>query len=188
VLADNQKRRCVVDCQPATAPIPLDEEVAADIVNNLVGNVFRHTRPGTPLTVTVSRHASWVSLVVDDGGPGIADPEAALQRGMSGSDSTGLGLDIARTRVEATGGTIHIERGNLGGARAAAFRRGRPATGRRGAGRVTRVTHGKPWRDVTTRNARGEGDATLLGLPLRSYGFQWWPRSAVDIPSRNPVD
>jgi signal transduction histidine kinase len=30
---------------------------------------------------------------------------------------TGLGLDIARDAVEATGGTIHIERAALGGAR-----------------------------------------------------------------------
>jgi signal transduction histidine kinase len=63
------------------------------------------------------RHAGWVTLVVDDAGPGVADPVAALGRGVSSSGSTGLGLDIARDAVEATGGTIHIERAALGGAR-----------------------------------------------------------------------
>jgi signal transduction histidine kinase len=117
ILADTQDRRCVLECPDTPAPVPLNEDDVADIVNNLVGNVFRHTEPGTPLAISVGRHAGWISLVVDDGGPGIAEPEAALQRGISGSDSTGLGLDIARTRVEAIGGTIHIERGKLGGAR-----------------------------------------------------------------------
>jgi hypothetical protein len=40
-----------------------------------------------------------------------------LHRGSSGYGSTGLGLDIARTAVEAIGGTIHIERGRLNGTR-----------------------------------------------------------------------
>jgi signal transduction histidine kinase len=65
----------------------------------------------------VVRHAGWISLVVDDAGPGVADPAAALSRGVSMGGGTGLGLDIARDAVEATGGTIHIERAALGGAR-----------------------------------------------------------------------
>jgi signal transduction histidine kinase len=117
VLADNQGRRCEVHCPDGPAPVPLAEDDVADIVNNLVSNVFRHTVPGTALAVSVGRHAGWISLVVDDGGPGIVDPEAALQRGVSGGDSTGLGLDIVRTKVEGTGGAIYIERGKLGGAR-----------------------------------------------------------------------
>jgi signal transduction histidine kinase len=117
VLAANQRRRCEVDCPDGPAMVPLAEDEVTDIVNNLVGNVFRHTEPGTPLAVTVGRHAGWISLVVDDGGPGIADSEAALRRGVSGGGSTGLGLDIVRAKVEATGGAIHIERGKLGGAR-----------------------------------------------------------------------
>jgi signal transduction histidine kinase len=36
---------------------------------------------------------------------------------VSMGGGTGLGLDIARDAVEATGGTIHIERAALGGAR-----------------------------------------------------------------------
>jgi signal transduction histidine kinase len=58
-----------------------------------------------------------VTLIVEDSGPGFADPTAALRRGTSGGGSTGLGLDIVRHAVETTGGTVHLERGKLGGAR-----------------------------------------------------------------------
>lgn len=117
LLATNQGRHCEISCLDEPTPVALAEDAVAAVVDTLVGNIFRHTEPGTPLAVTVGHHDGWVSLVVDDGGPGIADPEAALRRGVSGEGSTGLGLDIARTGVEATGGTIHIERGKLGGAR-----------------------------------------------------------------------
>ena len=117
VLAANQNRRCDVSYPDRPTPVELAEDDVADIVNNLVGNVLRHTDPGTPMAVTVGQHAGWISLVVDDGGPGIADPETALRRGVSGGGSTGLGLDIVRTKVEIAGGAIHIERGKLGGAR-----------------------------------------------------------------------
>lgn len=117
VLADNQNRRCVVSYPDEPTLVELAEDDIADIVNNLVGNVLRHTDPGTPMAVTVGQHAGWISLVVDDGGPGIADPQKSLRRGVSGGGSSGLGLDIVRTKVEAAGGAIHIERGKLGGTR-----------------------------------------------------------------------
>jgi signal transduction histidine kinase len=57
------------------------------------------------------------AVVVEDAGPGFADPEAALARGVSGADSTGIGLDIARQLADDTGGSLHIDRSELGGAR-----------------------------------------------------------------------
>ena len=99
------------------ARIALAEDDLAAVVDALLGNVFRYTPEGAGFAVAVVRHAGWISLVVDDAGPGVADPAAALSRGVSSSGGTGLGLDIARDAVEATGGTIHIERAALGGAR-----------------------------------------------------------------------
>lgn len=117
LLATTQHRPCDISYPHEPTPVALSEKNVGEIVDTLIHNVFRHTEPGTPLAVTVGRHNGWISLVVDDGGAGITDPDAALRRGVSGGGSTGLGLDIARTGVEATGGTIHIERGKLGGAR-----------------------------------------------------------------------
>ncbi len=115
-LAQHSGRSCTVTAQPP-AEIALAEDDLAAVVDALLGNVFRYTPDGTGFAVTVVHHAGWVSLVVDDAGPGVADPAAALSRGVSMGGGTGLGLAIARDAVEATGGTIHVERAALGGAR-----------------------------------------------------------------------
>jgi signal transduction histidine kinase len=116
-LAQHSGRACeFTGTSPAV--IALAEDDLAAVVDALLGNVFRHTPAGTACAVTVVRHAGWITLVVDDAGLGVADPATALRRGVSMMEGgTGLGLAIARDAVEATGGTIHIERAALGGAR-----------------------------------------------------------------------
>jgi len=114
--AADQGRMLEVDVgEPAW--VPLASDALGAVVDALLENVFRHTPAAAPVGVSVMRHAGWVTLVVEDGGTGVADPSSALHRGSSGGGSTGLGLDIARAAAEATGGTIHLERGRLGGAR-----------------------------------------------------------------------
>jgi signal transduction histidine kinase len=83
------------------------------VVDAMLGNVFSHTPDGTAFRVTISP----AGLFVDDAGPGIADPARAVQRGVSGAGSTGLGLDIVRRAAESAGAELVIERGPLGGAR-----------------------------------------------------------------------
>lgn len=116
-LAEHSGRACTVELAEGPATTALSDDDLAALVDGLVGNVFRYTPEGTALAVTVVAHAGWITLVVDDAGPGVANPARALRRGASGSGSTGLGLDIARSAVARTGGTIHIERSALGGAR-----------------------------------------------------------------------
>ena len=94
-------------------PLPRSELILA--VDALLGNVFAHTPEGVAFRVTVSE----AGLLVDDAGPGISDPGAAVQRGVSGAGSSGLGLDIVRRVAEAAGGRLMIDRGPLGGARIA---------------------------------------------------------------------
>ncbi len=115
--AEDQGRPCEVDVPYEPTPVPLTPDALGAVVDALLENVFHHTPPRSAVNVAVVRHAGWITLAVEDGGPGIADPERALHRGSSGGGSTGLGLDIARAAAEATGGTIHVERGRLGGAR-----------------------------------------------------------------------
>jgi signal transduction histidine kinase len=116
-LGRHRGRVCDVDTCPPPATIALAADDLAAVLDALLGNVFQHTPEGGTFAVRVVRHAGWITVVVDDAGPGVADPTAALRRGVSGSGSTGLGLDIARDAVEANGGTIHVERSALGGAR-----------------------------------------------------------------------
>ncbi|MDX3663050.1 HAMP domain-containing sensor histidine kinase [Streptomyces sp. ID05-26A] len=115
--AETQKRSLDVALTDEPTAVPLSREDVDAVVDTLLANVFQHTPPSAPVAVEIVRHAGWITLVVEDGGPGVADPSGALRRGASGSGSTGLGLDIARSAVEATGGRIIVDKGRLGGAR-----------------------------------------------------------------------
>ncbi|MET8679328.1 HAMP domain-containing sensor histidine kinase [Streptomyces sp. NPDC004647] len=116
VLAAQQGRGCrlVATAEPTQVRLPQDDLAA--VVDALIGNVFQHTAEGTAFTVRVERTAQAVVLAVDDAGPGIADPDRALARGVSVGGSTGLGLDIAHRAARATRGQVRITRGPMGGA------------------------------------------------------------------------
>ncbi|SDJ04607.1 Signal transduction histidine kinase [Actinokineospora alba] len=115
--AETQLRSFEVTLTDGPAKVPLARDRVEAVVDTLLANVFQHTPPSAPIAVQVVRHAGWITLVVEDGGPGFADPSGALLRGASGCGSTGLGLDIARSAVESTGGRIIVDKGQLGGAR-----------------------------------------------------------------------
>lgn len=112
VLAEDHGRRWEIRGadNPFHLKVPRADLIAA--VDALLGNVFEHTPQGTPFRVTVCPGA----LVVEDGGPGIADAATALRRGAG---STGLGLDIVSRVAGLAGGRVVIDRGELGGARIA---------------------------------------------------------------------
>jgi signal transduction histidine kinase len=95
-------------------PVPRAELAAA--LDALLGNVFRYTPQGAPLEVAVSRHDGYVAIRVEDGGPGIADPDRALRRGETNHGSTGLGLDIVKRVAYSANGAVNIARGRMGGA------------------------------------------------------------------------
>lgn len=97
--------------QPVYLKVPRADVIAA--VDALLGNIFEHTPQGTPFRITVSPKA----LIVEDGGRGIADAAAALRRGASSDGSTGLGLDIVARIARSAGGSVRIDRSDLGGAR-----------------------------------------------------------------------
>ncbi|WP_354637781.1 HAMP domain-containing sensor histidine kinase [Kitasatospora camelliae] len=115
-LAGHQDRTCRLEITSEPTPVQLPEDDLTAVIDSLVGNVFRHTPPGTAFAVRVERTAQSVELTVEDAGPGIDDPDGALARGAS-TGSTGLGLDIARRAAAATAGSLRIDRGRLGGAR-----------------------------------------------------------------------
>ncbi|MEV1290155.1 HAMP domain-containing protein [Micromonospora sp. NPDC049679] len=115
VPAEHQGRAWEVGggTEPVWIPVPRSDVIGA--VDSLLGNVFRHTPSGTPFRISVTER----ELVVEDGGSGIADLPSAVRRGVSGADSTGLGLDIVRRVAGEAGGALHIGRSELlGGARA----------------------------------------------------------------------
>ncbi|MER7481329.1 HAMP domain-containing sensor histidine kinase [Streptomyces sp. NPDC126510] len=117
VLATQQNRPCERSLTPRPAPVAFPEDDLAAVVDALIGNVFRHTLEGTAFSVRVERVEQHVFLTVDDAGAGVADPDAALTRGVSVGGSTGLGLDIVARAARAADGELTITRGPLGGAR-----------------------------------------------------------------------
>ncbi len=116
-LAEDQDRQWDLSGAERPAPVPVARAELVAVVDALLGNVFRHTPHGTAFAVAMRSDRRGVTLVVEDAGPGVANPRAAVRRGASGGGSTGLGLDIARRIAESTGGSIHFDRGRLGGAR-----------------------------------------------------------------------
>jgi signal transduction histidine kinase len=103
--------------QATSVPVPHDDLEAA--VDALVGNVFAHTPDGTTYSIVVARDGAFATVAVEDAGPGITDPQRALDRGVTSGGSSGLGLDIVRQVAEAADGSLTVGPSALGGARVA---------------------------------------------------------------------
>lgn len=98
----------------------LDRAKAERIVEELVGNVLRHTPRGTHVKVSVARNGTSVCLTVSDDGPGI-DPtvHTALfepftqgqKAGDSASPGLGIGLALVRRYAELHGGSVSSRTG-----------------------------------------------------------------------------
>ena len=94
------------------------------MISNIVANALRHA---AHVKVTVTHDARWLSLAVEDDGPGIASdqreevfkPFVRLDGARNlDAGGTGLGLAIARDIARAHGGDILLSDSVLGGLRA----------------------------------------------------------------------
>ena len=115
-LAADHGRRYEVTGLDHPVWIAVAREDVVSCVDVLIGNVFAHTPQDAPFSIRLEHQSG--RLVIEDGGPGIADPMAALTRGKSGAGSSGLGLDIVAKVAKAGNGRLRIGRSSqLGGAR-----------------------------------------------------------------------
>jgi signal transduction histidine kinase len=108
-LAEDQRRRLVVDLPDGPTPVALDEVDLRDVLDVLIDNVFAHTPEGTEFAVQLVRDDRDTRLVVSDRGPG---PGADRR---SGPGHTGLGLEIVRRTVEPAGGAVEVGAAPEGG-------------------------------------------------------------------------
>lgn len=113
VLAEDHGRPWSVVGSTAPLWVPVSRPDAEAAIDALLGNVFHHTPEGTPFRAGVLGE----TLLVEDDGPGIGDPDAALRRGASSAGSTGLGLDIVQRMAVTAGGSVAIGPGERGGTR-----------------------------------------------------------------------
>ena len=111
----DRARRAGVDLRPVeagTAMADADPLRVREVLSNLVGNSLRYTPSGGSISIGL-RAGTMVEVSVRDTGAGIA-PEAlahVFERYSRSTDSpgAGLGLAIAKSLIEAHGGTIRAE-------------------------------------------------------------------------------
>jgi signal transduction histidine kinase len=92
-----------------------DEDRAAQVLGNLLGNAFKFTPEGGRVTLTASRVDGEALFRVSDTGPGLSAEQAGrlFERYWQGRPGdrrgVGLGLSIAHGIVEAHGGRIWVD-------------------------------------------------------------------------------
>ncbi len=113
-----QRIELAVQAQPDLPPIEVDPDRMAQVFGNLLSNALRHTPQGGHIVLAACVEGGRVVLSVADSGQGIAPEELPhiFERFYRGDrsrqrqeDSSGLGLTIARSIVEAHGGRIWAE-------------------------------------------------------------------------------
>jgi signal transduction histidine kinase len=88
------------------------------LLDNLLENACKYSRPGTSIVVHLDSEGGWVTLVVEDSGDGIAAEDLphvfepfyrAPQARRNGLAGVGLGLAVCRRIAAALGGTVEAE-------------------------------------------------------------------------------
>jgi len=88
-------------------------------ISNILNNAVEHTGSEPTVRITTSETDDVAVVRIADDGPGIppAQREDIFRRGVtSDGGSNGLGLHIVSTLIERSGGSIHVEDSDLGGA------------------------------------------------------------------------
>jgi signal transduction histidine kinase len=117
VAAEQKGVTLRVETSPTLEQVLVDPERMAQVLDNLIQNAFRYTPEGGEIVLTATPAQNGVKLQVRDNGSGIApeDLPHIFNRFYRGDKSrqqngeSGLGLAIARSIVEAHGGSIAVE-------------------------------------------------------------------------------
>jgi two-component system sensor histidine kinase BaeS len=107
-----------VDASPDLPQVEVDPGRMAQVLENLVNNALRYTPEGGRIILSVKAEVNTINLRVQDNGVGIAPEDLPYvfdrfyrsdkARQRHGGES-GLGLAIARSIVEAHGGSLSVE-------------------------------------------------------------------------------
>ncbi len=118
LTAQNKPIRFQTEIIPQLAPVNVDPQRLAHVLDNLLGNALRHNPNGERITLGGEPVAGGgVRLSVMDSRPGIPLDDLpfifdCFYRGdhaRHGSEASGLGLAIAHSIIEAHGGSLQVE-------------------------------------------------------------------------------
>lgn len=116
-LCEQKSIELQTEIQPNLPLIHVDPERITQILGNLLGNALRYTPVDGKIILIARPGQKTVELHVQDSGPGIAPEEQAnvfhrfyrSDPSRSHNGETGLGLAIAKSLVEAQGGSIRLQ-------------------------------------------------------------------------------
>jgi signal transduction histidine kinase len=104
-VAQTQGRPVQLDIETDVAPVAIAADQLGVVLDALYSNIFRHTAPGAGYRASIrTTHDIAIIELADDGSTCRATPEPDPPR----FGSTGRGLALARSIIEATGGTLNI--------------------------------------------------------------------------------
>lgn len=113
--ADEARRPTELHLNLSNVPVPVAEEYLGKIVDELVQNAFKFSKPGTMVNVELTDTAAAVVLSVDDHGRGFSTEHITrvgaymqFDRKLHEQQGLGLGLTIARRLTELHGGTLMV--------------------------------------------------------------------------------
>jgi two-component system sensor histidine kinase BaeS len=116
VQAQEQGVTIRVEADPGLPQIEVDPERMGQVFGNLVSNALRYTPEGGEIILTATGDGSSVQLKVKDTGAGIDPADLPhifsrfyrSDRSRQQNGESGLGLAIARSIVEAHGGSLTV--------------------------------------------------------------------------------
>ncbi len=108
--------RVIVESESSVAVLA-DASLLTRVVQNLLSNAVRFTRPGGRIHIRIEGGEQTVRFTITDDGPGVAEHAreaifekfGAIELGRDRGPSTGLGLTFCRMAIEAHGGAIGVE-------------------------------------------------------------------------------
>ena len=116
----NPGRNLIVSIEP-NLQVKASDELFEKIFGNILSNIYRHTPDNAAVRVIAQQNRQSVSVIIEDGGPGIEKLESArlfsrFDKSRSReSGGSGLGLSILDAAVKRIGGEVTLEKSELGG-------------------------------------------------------------------------